>query len=170
MAGFVQGANSVNDRPGAFAEYVVSSANLVWTVPESMKTEEAAAVSLCALTAAQALFYRLGLPSPFKWDTSEQRSRAVSRPLTFFIYGATTSVGMYVAQLLRFGCEANGVPPRLIGTASKKHFETLKNTPYGYDVLVDYRDQNWPEQIRKAAGAGGVKYGIDCISEGETVK
>jgi len=36
VAGLVQGANSINDRPGAFAEYVVSPADLVWVVPKSM--------------------------------------------------------------------------------------------------------------------------------------
>src|SRR4051794_22147243 len=30
VAGFLQGASSVNDRPGAFAEYLVSPWDLVW--------------------------------------------------------------------------------------------------------------------------------------------
>lgn len=52
VAGFLQGACSANNRPGAFAEYLVSQADLVWSVPHEMSLEQAAAMSLCALTAA----------------------------------------------------------------------------------------------------------------------
>ena len=123
-------------------------------------------MSLCALTAAQALFFRLGLPSPFEWDTSKQQQRKSLKELAFILYGASTSVGLYAAQLVRFGCEKHGVPLKFIGTASSKHFATLEKQPYGYDVLVDYRETDWPEQIRKAAGSDGLEYGINCISEG----
>lgn len=67
VAGFVQGACSINGRPGAFAEYVVCPADLLWKVPDSMSLEDAATVSLCSLTAAQAIFHRLRLPAPFSW-------------------------------------------------------------------------------------------------------
>ncbi|KAK0616542.1 chaperonin 10-like protein [Immersiella caudata] len=172
VAGFVQGANSFNERPGAFAEYAVSPADLVWAVPDSMTFDQAAAVSLCALTAAQALFYRLGLPAPFEWVKKKTGQARDTFPdgLTFFVYGASTSVGLYAAQLLRLAAAANGIPLRLVGTASKKHFDMLKAAPYGYDALVDYRDPNWIEEARQAGGASGIGYGIDCISEGETVK
>ncbi|KAK4452707.1 chaperonin 10-like protein [Podospora aff. communis PSN243] len=172
VGGFVQGANSLNDRPGAFAEYVVSPSDLVWVVPDSMTFDQAAAVSLCALTAAQALFHRLGLPSPFEWSnkSTDEAASTITGDLTFFVYGASTSVGLYAAQLLRAACEAKGIRLRLIGAASKKHFSMLKAAPYGYDALVDYRDPNWMEQTRQAAGSNGIRYSIDCISEGETVK
>lgn len=102
VSGFVQGACSVNDRPGAFAEYLACSADLVWKVPDSVVLEEAAAVSLCGLTAAQAIFYRLGLPSPFKWTDAREAvptgtHTENSGPLRVLIYGASTSVGMYAA-------------------------------------------------------------------------
>jgi NADPH:quinone reductase-like Zn-dependent oxidoreductase len=58
VAGFVQGVCSVNDRPGAFAEFTVSPADLVWLIPDGMTLEAAATVSLCALTTAQATYYR----------------------------------------------------------------------------------------------------------------
>ena len=179
VAGLVQGANSINDRPGAFAEYVVCPADLVWVVPEGMSHEQAAGVSLCGLTAAQALFWRLRMPAPFDWDmgnagrrNGEDNRGSLEREtgLTFFIYGASTSVGMYAAQLLRLGCERHEVPLRLIGAVGRKHFDMLKGLPYGYDVLVDYRDEDWAEQVRTAAGEDGVEFGLDCISEGETVK
>ncbi|KAJ9137056.1 Enoylreductase-like protein [Pleurostoma richardsiae] len=182
VAGFLQGACSVNDRPGAFAEYLVCPADLVRKVPDSVSLEEAAAVNLCGLTAAQAIFYRLGLPAPFTWephheDGEEFDARPLTggdskqaRPLVFFIYGASTSVGLYAAQLVRHSAAASGRPIRLIGTASHARFPMLKAEPYNYDALVDYRSPDWPAQVRKLAGGGGVDLAYDCISEGTTVR
>jgi NADPH:quinone reductase-like Zn-dependent oxidoreductase len=36
--------------------------------------------------------------------------------------------------------------------------------------LVDYREADWPEQVRRLAGGDGVDFAYDAISEGETVK
>ncbi|KAK5046234.1 hypothetical protein LTR84_008377 [Exophiala bonariae] len=167
VAGFLQGASSVNDRPGAFAEYLVCPYDLVWRVPADLSLEAAAAVSLCGLTAAQALFYRLGMKAPFKWDDLRAQDDACN--FSVFIYGASTSVGLYAAQLVRRAAEASGGKVRLVGAASRKHFGMLKAEPYGYDHLVDYRDDNWPEQVRTFTDDKGVKYAYDCISEGSTI-
>lgn len=185
VAGFVQGACSANERPGAFAEYVVCPADLVWRVPGNVPYEEAAAVSLCGLTAAQGLFFRLGLEAPFRWeDDSDEgvlkrvRSEGSDvgaggqqqrRPLSFFISGASTSVGLYVAQLVRRSAEHTGRRIRLIGAANPRNWYVLKEEPYAYDHLVDYRDRNWPEQVRRAS-SGGVHFAYDAISEGSTVR
>lgn len=184
VAGFLQGACSVNERPGAFAEYVVCPADLVWRVAAHMSFEEAASVSLCGLTAAQGLFFRLGLEAPFQWE--DESDEAVLRriesqssagggeveeddELCFFVAGASTSVGLYAAQLARRSGEMSGKHVRLIGAASPKNWEMLKAEPYGYDVLVDYRDTSWPEKVRQATG-GGVHFAYDAISEGSTVR
>ncbi|KAK2604694.1 hypothetical protein N8I77_007603 [Diaporthe amygdali] len=183
VAGFLQGACSVNDRPGAFAEYVVCPADLVWRIPGHVPYEEAASVSLCGLTAAQGLFFRLGLDAPFQWEDesdegvlrrvrseTSQDGEAVRRgDIVFFVAGASTSVGLYVAQLVRRSAEHTGRKVRLIGAASPRNWEMLKEEPYAYDHLVDYRDRSWPEQVRKAS-SGGVHYAYDAISEGSTVR
>ena len=39
VSGFLQGACSVNDRPGAFAEYLTVPWDLVWRVPDSIGKE-----------------------------------------------------------------------------------------------------------------------------------
>lgn len=57
---------------------------------------------------------------------------------------------------------------QLLGAASKGRWEMLKAEPYGYDDLVDYRDDDWPEQSKKSAGE--IHYAYDCISEGDTVQ
>lgn len=193
VAGFLQGACSVNDRPGAFAEFLVCPADLVWRIPAHVPFEAAAAVSLCGLTAAQALFFRMGLAAPFQWETEseEEMLRRVERAETgrresdeaaggegegvdeefsFFVAGASTSVGMYVAQLVRRSAEGSGKRVQLIGAASPRNWAMLKEEPYGYDVLVDYRDASWPEQVRRASGGGGVHFAYDAISEASTVR
>lgn len=189
VAGFLQGACSANERPGAFAEYVVCPADLVWRVPGNVSYEQAAAVSLCALTAAQGLFFRLGLDAPFRWEDESdegvlkrvrsedsgldvsvgQQQQQRRGPLSFFVSGASTSVGLYVAQLVRRSAEHTGRRIRLIGAANPRNWYMLKDEPYAYDHLVDYRDRNWPEQVRRAS-SGGVHYAYDAISEGSTVR
>jgi NADPH:quinone reductase-like Zn-dependent oxidoreductase len=170
VAGFLQGACSANERPGAFAEYVVCPWDLVWKVPQSLGAKDAAAVSLGALTAAQSVFYRLGLEAPFEFPKAEPVAReTVNGPVYVFIYGASTSVGMYAAQLVRRSTEVSGRKVVLLGAAGKKKMEMLKAEPYAYDELVDYQDEDWCDQIRRLSGGEGVHYAMDCISEGATV-
>jgi NADPH:quinone reductase-like Zn-dependent oxidoreductase len=180
VAGFLQGACSVNERPGAFAEYLVVPWDLVWKVPDCISVEQAAGVSLVALTAAQAIWYRLGLETPFAYNRElvlekhSDRSRDPSTPSTLdiFIYGASTSVALYAAQMVRLtACaKVGGTRIRLSGAASKARWDFLKAEPYGYDALFDYRDQDWPEQTRKMTGDTGIHYAFDCISEGDSVQ
>ncbi|KAF2681956.1 GroES-like protein [Lentithecium fluviatile CBS 122367] len=181
VAGFLQGASSVNDRPGAFAEYIVIPWDLVWNVPEEMKLEEAAGVSLVALTAAQGMWYRLGLKAPFAYDEGEvlgEHPEWISNRLAsggdpeitnFFIYGASTSVGLHAAQMVRLSAKASGKKVRLFGAASKARWSMLKSEPYAYDFLVDYRDNDWPGQIRRASDGEGMHLAYDCISEDDSV-
>jgi NADPH:quinone reductase-like Zn-dependent oxidoreductase len=180
VAGFLQGACSVNDRPGAFAEYLVVPYDLVWLVLDDMSLNEAATISLCGLTAAQALFGRLGLTPPFLVDGTEklekledknaQEGEVVEKePLKFFIYGASTSVGLYTAQLAHLSSKASGTPMSLYGTASSRHHQMLAKAPYSYDGLVDYKDDAWPAQISKLSSGKGIDFAFDCISEGNSV-
>ncbi|RKL04252.1 hypothetical protein BFJ71_g3633 [Fusarium oxysporum] len=168
VAGFLQGGSSVNDRPGAFAEYIAVPYDLVWNVPDNLTLEEASTISMCGLTAAQALFDRLGLPNPFSSGPSQQLV-AGSKITNVFIYGSSTSVGLYAAQLARIAARVSGMSIRLIGAASSTKHEMLRNEPYSYDVLVDYRDESWVQKVKDATNGNGVDLALDCISEGPTV-
>ena len=176
VAGFLQGACSVNERPGAFTDYLVCPWDLVWKIGVGVRLQEAAAISLCGLTAAQALFFRMGLRAPFDWLESPPMTARLNElgsnpPITFsfFIYGASTSVGLYAAQLARRSAESSGSTVQLIGTAGQKHFKKLKAEPYCYDELVDYHEEDWPSEVRRLTNGRGVDYAYDCISEGSTV-
>jgi len=122
------------------------------------------------------LFFRLGLEAPFEWpktleiaDEPEKHGQRPPRTTSFFIYGASTSVGMYAAQLIRRSAESSRRSVRLFGAASQKHFSMLKADPYGYTDIVDYRDCDWPTKVLSRTNGTGVDYAYDCISEGSTV-
>ncbi|KAF5630090.1 hypothetical protein F52700_7448 [Fusarium sp. NRRL 52700] len=168
VAGFLQGASSVNDRPGAFAEFIVVHYDLVWKIPDKLTFEEASTISMCGLTAAQALFGRLGLPSPFSLAPQET-SGGNTKITNLFIYGSSTSVGLYAAQLARIAAKVSGASLRLIGAARSSKHDILWNEPYSYDVLVDYRDEEWVQEVKDATNGNGVDLALDCISEGQTV-
>ncbi|KAM0243969.1 hypothetical protein ACHAP5_006732 [Fusarium lateritium] len=156
VSGFLQGANSVNDRPGAFAELLTIEYDLTWNIPDSISFKDAAS--------------RLQLPSPF-WETDGFRSLNLDEDqVNVFIYGATSSVGLYAAQLVRLSEKTSGRKIRLIGAARPSQHARLCDAPYSYDLMVDYQDPHWPEIVRKAAGSEGVQYAIDAISQGSTVE
>ncbi|KAK5680888.1 hypothetical protein LTS10_006646 [Elasticomyces elasticus] len=179
VSGFLQGACSVNPRPGAFAEYLCVPWDLVWKLPAAVRVEEAAGVSLVSLTAAQGVWYCLGLPSPFAYDLEKKwgehrewrafQGREVGDVLNFFIYGSSTSIALFAAQFIRLSAKASGRTIKLFGAASKGKHEMLKAEQYGYDYLVDYHDPDWDEQIARLADGEGMDYVYDCVSEGESV-
>lgn len=128
VAGFLQGACSVNPRPGAFAKYLVVPWDLVWTVPDAVSLEIAAGVSLVALTAAQSIWYRLGMPGPLASGQHETGTPNYRSPwsgcrvvdtVDVLVYGASTSVGLYAAQMARLSTQASGKSVKLYGAASK---------------------------------------------------
>ncbi|RSM05116.1 hypothetical protein CDV31_009750 [Fusarium ambrosium] len=172
VAGFVQGACSVNERPGAFAQYVCVEWDLAWHVPDDMTLQEAASVSMCGLTAAQGVFSRLQIPCPFA--ETEGFGRPGLRPggeVNFLIYGATASLGLFAAQLVRLSEQFSGTKIRLIGVASASKHDLLRENPYKFDFLIDYHDTDWPEQVRKLTEAsGGVHYAVDAVSISPTVE
>jgi NADPH:quinone reductase-like Zn-dependent oxidoreductase len=179
VAGFLQGACSVNDRPGAFAEYVVILYDLVWKVPDGVRLEQASGTSLCALTAAQVMWYRFGLPALFEYDRDAVLNEHPNFPKSFdksldeiniLIYGASTSVGLFAAQLARLTGKVSGGKVKLFGAASKARWPKLNAEPYSYDHLIDYRDKDWPEQVRSLSKGVGMHYVLDAITEGSSTE
>ncbi len=149
VAGFVQG-NSENPLRGAFAEYLLVEASLVYPIPDSIAFRDAAAVPLALATAVQALFQRLGLPEPTAPATSA---------IPILIYGGSTSVGQYAIQLSKLA----GL--FVIATGSKRNHELLKQL--GADATLDYNDADWVEQAHKLTN-DNLQHAFDCISEIDT--
>lgn len=152
VAGFVQGT-TVSPTRGAFAEYVVVEASLVYSIPEGVSFQEGAVIPLAFATAVQALFQRLALPEP----SSEPATSSV--PL--LVNGGASSVGKYAIQLGKLA----GL--YVVATGSKKNHELLKGL--GADAVVDYTDPDWPEQVRSLT-RDGLRHAFDCIAEKGTVQ
>ncbi|KAI0870586.1 zinc-binding dehydrogenase [Hypoxylon argillaceum] len=149
VAGFVYGTMADPIR-GAYAEYLVSPASLVWAVPDAVPLPDAATVSLAFATAAQALFQRLGLPEP---------GSPAAEPAPVLVNGGASSVGLYAVQLAKLA----GL--RVIATASAQNHALL--AALGADEVVDYRDPVWPEKVRELT-RDGLRHALDAVSEKET--
>ncbi|KAF9466811.1 chaperonin 10-like protein [Collybia nuda] len=159
VAGFLQGATSANYRPGGFAEFAILEADLAIHIPDSVTFEQAATVPLCSLTAAQALFIRLGIDAPF--PNPLKREEQLARPPNILIYSASTSVGLLAIELARSSHTPAGLPYRIFATANIKNHAKLLAA--GVEAVFDYRSETWPEDVSRASG--GISYALDCISE-----
>ncbi|CCL98245.1 uncharacterized protein FIBRA_00239 [Fibroporia radiculosa] len=154
VAGFVQGG-TYKDR-GAFAEYVKTDADLAWKVPSGTLSHEEAATMGCAFwTAVQGLFHptRLGLVEP---------PSKVSKEEWVFVYGGSSSVGMYAIQL------AHHAGYKVATAASPKNHEICES--YGADVVFDYRDPDAVTRIIKDTTKNSLRYAFDTISQVDTQK
>ncbi|KAK0421637.1 chaperonin 10-like protein [Armillaria borealis] len=162
VAGLLQGATSGNIRPGGFAEYAILEADLAIRIPSSVSFDQAATLPLGSLTAAQALFIRLGInapfPSPFSFPPE-----ATSSP-SILIYSATTSIGLYAIELIKLLHSAGGQTYRVFATASAKNHAKLLSL--GVEAVFDYRSPTWIDDVRSASG--GITHAFDCISEDDT--
>ncbi|KAI0376233.1 zinc-binding dehydrogenase [Hypomontagnella monticulosa] len=146
VAGFVQGTSAKPVR-GVFAEYAVIEASLVYPIPDEVSYQDAAVIPLAFATAVQSMFGRLKLPEP---------SKPAKDVFYFLVSGGTSSVGNYAVQL---GKLAGAF---VIATGSPRNHQFLKSL--GADAVVDYRDPNWPEEVRKLTH-DGLELAFDCISE-----
>ncbi|GAA5927258.1 zinc-binding alcohol dehydrogenase family protein [Sporobolomyces koalae] len=135
---------------GAYAEYTVSPAITAFHVPANTSFEQAAALPLAYITAVIGLHLRLGLPGPGSQLSEDQK--------TILVYGAATTVGVYVTQLAKkAGHNVVGVAGSSLAVAGS----------YGTDSLIDYRGKSVDEiadEISNAAG-GSIHYVYDAVSE-----
>jgi NADPH:quinone reductase-like Zn-dependent oxidoreductase len=135
---------------------------------------------MCALTAAQALFPRFGLPGPFfspeemslpepSTGTQEQGGDDREDVVNVLINGSSSSLGYYAAQLVHVAATTSRRKFCLMGTARPSKHTVLSASPYSYNHLFDYSDATWPQKVRDATGGVGIHYALDTISERDTV-
>lgn len=129
---------------GSYAEYTKVEADLVWIVPSNTTFEEAATMNVGLLTAVQAFYHstRLGLPEP----------PAPENGKWIFIYGGSTSVGLYAIQLAHL----SGY--KVATVASPKNHALLKEL--GADAVFDYKQSDVVDQIRNVTG-NSISIGLD---------
>ena len=126
-------------KGGGYAEKAVLPAAHAIPIPPAMSFEEAAALPVNYLTAHQAFHYMAGL-------------RAGERVL---IHAAAGGVGLAAIQLARLaGAET-------FGTASASKHQFLREQ--GLDHAIDYRAQDFEEEVRRLTNGEGVDVVLDAV-------
>ncbi|ACU05333.1 NADP-dependent oxidoreductase [Pedobacter heparinus] len=134
-----------------YAEYVAASPDLIVKKPENITFEEAAAVSLAALTAYQAIHEHLKIRSGQH----------------VLVQSAAGGVGHLAVQLARI---AGAV---VSGTASGRNIGFIKSL--GADQAIDYKNERFEEVVKDLDAVldtmgGEILYrSIQCVKPGGTV-
>ncbi|KIK02460.1 hypothetical protein K443DRAFT_96876 [Laccaria amethystina LaAM-08-1] len=139
-------------------EYITVSRTLCAKIPDSLSFPEAATIPDNFVTAFYVLFSQLGLPIPPSFPAPTVPSDSNTPML---VYGAGSTVGQYVIQLLQLAGYTN-----VIATASAKHHANLRSL--GATHTFDYNSPSLVEDVTKAAG-GKVTVAIDCVSVKESL-
>lgn len=135
---------------GAYSEYVIQEASLVFRYPSTISSASAATIPLCTITAALGLFHEMGLPLP-----------PATCGTSILVWSGSTSVGQYTIQLAKAaGCF-------VITTASSGRHTYLKEL--GADICFDYRDPDVITKIKEVTN-NSLTYAFDCISEKGSIK
>ncbi|MEO7126518.1 MAG: NADP-dependent oxidoreductase [Nakamurella sp.] len=118
-------------KGGTWAEYVAVKANSpIMPIPVGMDFAQAAAIPIAGDTALRAL----------------QAVAIEPADGSIFIAGGSGAIGTLAIQLAR----KEGL--RVAASASKANQEYLRGL--GANLAVDYRDSDWPEQVRQWAPGG----------------
>ena len=112
-------------RPGTFAEYAVVDQSWLYSTPDSLSDESAAAGALVGITAHLGLFQHAGL----------------SEGEIVFVNGGTGGVGSAVVQ---FAKAAGASVVTTAGTEEKR--ELCRSL--GADLVLDYRSESLDDEIR----------------------
>ncbi|CAI6073874.1 unnamed protein product [Clonostachys chloroleuca] len=140
---------------GTYQSYLCCPDNMYYKVPKNLPIEDAAALTLVAMTAADTLFNHFGLPLP------TDREKTPSGPI--LIWGASTSVGLCAVQYARASnCET------IIATASPGRHELLYK--FGATHCFDYSSPTVVQDIQATiavAKKGPHAYALDAVGSRE---
>lgn len=138
---------SVGDRVmglvngGGYAEFVVMPADRAMRIPESFTFEEATAIPEVFLTAYQTLCW-IG-----KLEKQE----------TVFIHAGASGVGTAAIQLAKKLCHANVI----VTAGSNRKLDFCRKL--GADVVINYKEQSFDEEVLNATNGNGVDLILDFI-------
>ena len=125
--------------PGANAQYHVTTAATVAPKPVNLSFIEAAAVPLAAMTAWDGLMERGGL----------------RLGQTILIHGASGGVGSWAVQL------AHAAGAYVFGVCSAANVALVRSL--GADYVIDRRQRDFAEVVRKETAGDGVDLVYDCV-------
>lgn len=166
--GFVQDGS---EREAAFQEYATVPAWRLGRVPDGVDMQAAVTVPGNLVTAVHTLVTDLGLPLP--WPVPPATDGADDKEDEIvLVWGAASSVGMYVVQVLRHWGYRH-----VLAVAARKHHETLRGL--GARVCFDYREEDVAAAVaayldsesnsssNNKPGRPRVPYIVDCIGSRE---
>lgn len=122
-------STSMHPKGGTWAEFVVADRGRLTPMPDDLDFPTAAAVMVAGKTAVESM------------HTLHQQEGD-----TLYIAGASGAIGTLVVQM----AARRGV--RVVGSASAPNHEYLRSL--GAELAVDYRDPDWPDQVRRWAPGG----------------
>jgi len=126
---------------GGYAEYAVASASTIIPIPENLDFAHAAAFAVQGLTAYQTL----------------RESGRLQTGESVLVQAAAGGVGTLAVQLARLmGAD------KVIGTASNEQKLDLVRR-LGADAAIDYTQDDWVEQVKKASGGRGVDVVLEVV-------
>ena len=126
---------------GGYAEYAVVPARNLIPIPDGMDFDEAAAIPLQGLTAYHVL------------ETSGRLEEGES----VLVHAAAGGVGGLSVQMAKL----MGASP-VIATASTREKLDFAGD-LGADVLINYTEEDWPEQVREATGGNGADVILEMV-------
>ena len=142
----------------AAAEYVVVEEGNYWPQPEVWSSSQCAAFPVNYFT-AWLLYWKSGL---LRESAEPAPAREKLRPRVL-IHAAAGGVGTAAVQLGHIlGFET-------FGTASSPE-KLAKLAPLGLDHGIDYKIEDYEEQVRKLTGGEGVDAAFDCLAGEHTAK
>ncbi|KAL4772008.1 chaperonin 10-like protein [Aspergillus nidulans var. acristatus] len=136
---------------GTYQSYLCCPDNMCYKVPENLPKEEAAALTVVAMTAADAIFNHFRLPLPT--DTKKK----VSGPL--LIWGASTSVGLCALHYAR----ASNCKTIIVTASSERHQLLYK---LGATICFDYSSPTVIQDIQHVlteTNQGPLAYAFDAV-------
>ena len=126
---------------GGYAEYAVASAATIIPIPDTLDFTHAAAFAVQGLTAYQTL----------------RESGRLQAGESVLVQAAAGGVGTLAVQLARLMGAG-----KVIGTASNEHKLDLVRR-LGADAAINYTQDDWVEQIKKATGGRGVDVVLEVV-------
>jgi len=123
-----------NGGSGGYAEYAIATVEETIILPDNVSLEHALAIPIQGLTA----YFLLTESAP------------ADRCGSIFIHAAAGGIGSLAVQLAKI----LGVEKVIAAASTKEKLKIAKSL--GADILINYTDENWDEQVRKATDGNGV--------------
>lgn len=145
---------------GGYAEYAVAYGDHLIAIPESMSFEQAACVCETYITAFLNVFMIGGLtaaPQPAGGDTSSGDGSHAAGDASALLHGGGGGVNTAAIHL----CRALAPAAQLIVTASTGKLDRVRGL--GVDLVIDYTQQDFAEEVRAYTDGRGVDLILDHI-------